>query len=132
MHPNRVNMKLPKNSHKALGRDHPDHRVVHVMPHPPLHIWARPCDRSLQPLYLPTLYYNHCTLLQIYTCGDCVALLPHQLRVPPPLTPMHALRPPSPSVTPAPTGLNIPGSGHQLWHWNPTVGHQRRDIPPLP
>ena len=125
VHLKRITTKLPKNGCKTLERDHQDCRVVHVMPHSPPHIWARPCNQSLQLLYLPTLYYNHCTLLQIYTCGDCATLVPRLLRVPPPLTPVHALRPPSPSVTPAHAGSNIQGSGHQLWHRNPTVGHQR-------
>ena len=129
-----VNMKLPKNGCKSLGRDHPDCWMVHVMPHPPQHIWACPHNWSLQPLYLSTLYYNRCTFtnLQIYTSEDCVALVPCQLRVPPPPTPMHALQPPFPVVTPAPVGSNVLGSGHQLWRRSLTVGHQRQDVPPRP
>ena len=102
------------------------------MPQPPPHIWAHPRDWSLQPLYLSTLYYNHCTLLQIYKSGDYVAPMPHHLKVPPPLTPLHALPPPSPLATLAHTGSNVLGSGHQLWCQNPTTGHRRRDVPPLP
>ena len=120
--------------HKTSGRDHPDRWLVRLMPHPPPHIWAHPRDRSLQPLYLSTLYYNHCTFtnLQIYRSEDRVALAPHQLRVPPPLTPAHAPQPQSPSATPAPAGSNALGSSHQLWCPSPTVGHRRRGIPPRP
>ena len=50
--------------HETQARDHPDHRVVCRMPHPPPHIWARPCDRSLQPLYL---HYLAMRQLQIDT-----------------------------------------------------------------
>ena len=130
--PKHVNMKLPKNGHKALGGDHPNHRVVCMMPHPPPHIWACPCDRSLQLLYLSAVYYNRCTLLQIYKCRAYAALTPCHLRVPLPLTPLRALEPLSPSATHAHMGSNVLGSGHQLWHWNLTLGHRRRDVPPLP
>ena len=82
------------------------------MPHPPPCIWVCPCNWSLQPLYLSTLYYNHCTFtnIQIYRSEDRVALMPCQLRVPPPPTPTHAPQPQSPLVTPAPTGLTYQGA----------------------
>ena len=38
-------------------------------------------------------------------------------------TPLRALLPLPPLVTPAHVGLDVLGSGHQLWHQNPTVGH---------
>ena len=98
-HPKCVTIKLPKNGCKASGRDHLGHQVVHMMPHPPPCIWVHPHNQSLQLLYLPTLYYNHCTLLQIYTCGDCATLAPCQVRVPPRPTPVRALRSLSPLVT---------------------------------
>ena len=51
--PKRVHQKLPKNGHrkKTAATVHPGHLVFHAMPHPPLHIWAHPHNRSLQPLY---------------------------------------------------------------------------------
>ena len=101
--------------------------MVCLMPHPPPRIWAHPCDWGLQPLYLSTLYYNRCTFtnIPIYRSEDQVVLVPHQLRVPPPLTPMHAPQLQSPSATPAPVGSNLLGSGHQLWCQSLTVSHQR-------
>ena len=39
-----------------LGRDIPGCQDVHLMPHPPPHIWACPHDWSLQPLYLHYFY----------------------------------------------------------------------------
>ena len=118
-------MKWPENGCRTSGRDHLDCWVIHMMPHPPLHIWAHPHDWSLQPLYLSTLFYNLYTLLQIYKCEDYVAFASHHLRGPPPLTPLRAPLPPPPLLTPAHTGSDISGSGHQLWHQNPTVGHLR-------
>ena len=125
--PKCMNMKLPKNGCKTQGRDHPDHWVVCLMPHPPLRIWAHPHDWSLQLLYLSTLYYNSCTFtnIQIYRSKDRAALTPHQLRVPPPLTPAHAPQLWSPLATPAPAGSNALGSSHQLWRRNLTTGHKK-------
>ena len=34
---------------------YPGCQVFHAMPHPPLGIWAHPCDWSLQPVYLSLL-----------------------------------------------------------------------------
>ena len=121
----RINTKLTKIGRKASGRDHPDCWVVLAIPHPPMCIWAHPHDWSLQPLYLSTLYYNCCifTDLQIYRSEDRAALVPRQLRVPPPPTPIHEPQPQSPSVTLAPAGSNVQGSGHQLWCRSLNMGH---------
>ena len=127
-----VIMEWPENSHRTLGRDHPDCWVVRVMPHPSPHIWVHPCDWSLQPLYLFTLFYNLYTLLQIYKCEDYATFVSCHLRGPPPPTPLHAPLPPPPLVTLAHAGSDVLGSGHQLWCWNPTTGHRRQDVPPLP
>ena len=119
-----VIMKLPENGCRTLGRDHPDHRVVRVMPHPPLCIWAHPHDQSLQPLYLSTLFYNlfvH-TITNLQMQGLCSFMHRH-LRGPPPPTPLRAPPPPPPLATPAQAGLDILGSSHHLWHRNPTTGH---------
>ena len=70
-----------------------------------------------------TLYYNTAffffffffTNLQMYRSEDGVALMPHWLRVPPPLTPTHAPQQQSLMVTPAPAGSNAQGTSHQLW-----------------
>ena len=120
-----VNMKWPEKSCRTSGRDHPDHRVVHMMPHPPPHIWACTHNQSLQLLYLSTLFYNLYTLLQIYKCEDYAAFASHHLRVSPPLTPLCAPLPPPPLMTLAHAGSDILGSGHQLWRQNLTMGHQR-------
>ena len=122
-----VNMELPKNGRQTQGRDHLDHRVVCLMPHPPPHIWVHPRDRSLQPLYLHyiTMLCILFTNLQIYRSKDGVALVPCQLKVPPPLTPMHAPQQQFLMATLAPAGSNVQGSGHQLWHQSLTVGHQK-------
>ena len=129
-----LDTELPKNGCQTQGRDHPDCRVVHPMPHPPLRIWACPHDWSLQPLYLHyiTMLCILFTNLQIYRSQDRVALTPHQLKVPPPLTPMHAPKQQFLVATPAPAGSNIQGSGHQLWHWSPTAGHQKQEVLPHP
>ena len=84
------------------------------MPHPPPHIWVHPRDRSLQLLYLHYVTMLHSRItLQIYRKEGRAALLPHQLRGPPPLSSAHA--PPWHLVmTPAPAGLNAQGSGHRL------------------
>ena len=55
------------------------------------------------------------TNLQIHRSEDGAALAPHQLKVPPPLTPAHAPQQQFLVATPAPVGLNVQGSGHQLW-----------------
>ena len=135
--PKHVNMKLVENGRRTLGRDHPDPWVVCMMAHPPSHIWAHPHDRSLQPLYLSTLFYNpfvhNLTNLQTQdTSMTSMATMPHHLSGPPPLTPMHAPLPPPPLVTPAHTGSDVLGSGHQLWHQNLTTGHRSRVAPPPP
>ena len=44
-------MKWPEYGCRTSGRDHPECRVVCMMPHPPPHIWVHPHNRSLQPLY---------------------------------------------------------------------------------
>ena len=44
----------------------------------------------------------------------------------------HAPPPLPPLVTPAHAGSDVSGSGHQLWCWNPTMGHQRQVTPPPP
>ena len=129
--------KLPENGRRTLGRDHPECQVVRMMPHPPLHIWAHPRDWSLQPLYLSTLFYklfvHNFTNLQTQDTGTIpMALTPHHLRGPPPLTPLCAPPLLPQLMTPAHTGSDVLGSGHQLWHWNPTTGHRRRNAPPLP
>ena len=110
-----------------MGRNHLDHRVICEMPHPPPCIWAHPYDQSLQPLYLHyiTMLCLVITNLHIYRNEDGVALLPHQLRVPPPLTPVHAPQQQSLMVTPAHVGSNAQGSNHQWWHQSQTVGHQK-------
>ena len=59
--PKCMNTELPKMPTKTQDRDHLDHWVVCLMPHPPPHIWAHPCNRSLQPLYL-----HYITTLCIY------------------------------------------------------------------
>ena len=49
--------KIAQNGHKKMSNAamvHPECQVFHMMPHPPLHIWACPCNWSLQQLYLPT------------------------------------------------------------------------------
>ena len=53
-HPKHVITKLPENGLRTSGRDHP----VCVMPHPPPCICVCHRDRSLQPLYLSTLFNN--------------------------------------------------------------------------
>ena len=133
--PKHIIMKLPQNSRRTSGMDHPDFQVVCVMPHSPLHIWAHPHDRSLQPLYLSTLFHNlsvhNFTNLQTQDTGTIsMAITPRDLRGPPPLTPMHAPLLPPPLVTLAHVGSDISGSGHQLWCQNLTSGHRRRVTPP--
>ena len=121
--------KLPENGCRTLGMVHPDHWVVCVMPHPPLCIWAYPHDRSLQPLYLSTFFYNFFT--QFYKLRDYTAILPHHLRGPPPLTLLHGPPPLPPLVTPAHVESDISGSSHQPWCQNLTTGHPM-PVSPLP
>ena len=82
------------------------------MPHPPLRIWVRPRDQSLQLLYLHYVTMLHMGItLQIYRKEGGAALPPHWLRGPPPLSPTYA--PPRRLVmTLAPAVLNAQGSGH--------------------
>ena len=99
-----------------------------MMPHPPPHIWAHPCDRSLQPLYLSTLFCNtfvhNLTNLQTQDTGAIpTALMLCHLRGPPPLTPLCAPPLLPPLATPAHAGSDISRSGNQLWCWNLTTGH---------
>ena len=52
-----ASLKLPKMAIKDISNTamvQPEHWVFCTMPHPPPHIWARPCDQSLQLLYLST------------------------------------------------------------------------------
>ena len=128
--PRRVIRKLPENSHRTLGMVHLDCRVVCMMQHPPLHIWAHPHNWSLQPLYLSTFFYNFFfTILQ--TRGLCSHLALPPLRGPPPLTLSCGPPPLPPLVTPAHVGSDVLGSGHQSWHRNLTVGHHM-PASPLP
>ena len=115
-----------------MGRDHPDCQVICKMPHPPPLIWVCPHDRSLQPLYLHyvTMLYLEIMNLHIYRSEDGVALPPHWLRGPPPLSLMHAPQQQSLVATPAPVGSNAQGSGYQLWHQSRTTGHQKQDVLP--
>ena len=117
-----------------MGRDHPDGWAIHKTPHPPPHIWACPHNWSLQPLYLHyiTMLCLVITNLHIYRIEDGAALPPHQLRVPPPLTPAHAPQQQSLVVIPAPAGSNAQGSGHQWWCQSWTVGHQMLEVLPHP
>ena len=129
MRPKHIITKLPENDRRTSGRDHPDCWVVHVMPHPPPHIWSHPRDWSQQLLYLSILFYNlfvhNFTNLQTWDTGAIsVAIVPHHLRGPPPLTPLCAPPLPPPLVTLAHMGSDVSGSGHQLWHPNPTMSHQ--------
>ena len=103
-----------------------------LMVHPPPHIWACPCDRSLQPLYLHYVTMLHTVItLQIYRRVGGAALPPHWLRGPPPLSPMRAL-PQHLVVTPAPVGSNAWGSSHRPWCQSPTVGHRKRGVAHCP
>ena len=98
------------------------------MPHPPPCIWAHPHNWSLQPLYLHNVTMLHSGItLQIYRKEGGVALPPHWLRGPPPLSPMRA--PPQHLVViPASAGSNAQGSGYQLWRWSLTAGHQKQGV----
>ena len=109
-----------------LGRDLPDHQEDCLMPHPPPHIWAHPHDWSLQLLYLHyfTMLHSEITL-HIYRKEGGVALPPHRLRGPSPLSPARVLQQLSLVVTLAPVGLNAQGSGRQLWCQSPTTGRQK-------
>ena len=120
----RINTKLPKKAAKPKAGTI---CVVHLMPHPPLCIWAHPRDRSLQPLYLHyiAMLCLAITNLHIYRNEDRVAILPCWLRGPPPLSPTYAPQQQSLVATPAPAGSNAQGSGHQLWHWSLTAVHQK-------
>ena len=57
-----------------------------------------------------------------------VALPPHRLRGPLPLSPAHVPRLLFLVVTPAPAGSNAQGSSHPLWHWSLIMGHQKQGI----
>ena len=72
------------------------------------------------------------TNLHIYRNEDGVALPPHRLRVPPPLTPTHAPQQQSLVATLDPAGSNAQGSSHQQWRRSLTVGHQKREVLPHP
>ena len=51
-----------QNGHNLMlfhDRVHPECWMNCAIPHPPLHIWARPCDQSLQPLYYPNILHNN-------------------------------------------------------------------------
>ena len=121
-------MKLSKNGHKASGGDHPDHQVVCMMPQPPRIFGHIPVTRAYN-----CFIYLHYITTAVHKCRAYAALTPRHLRVPPPPTPcMHIDRhlPWRPQLTQGQTSLahagsNVLGSSHQLWHHNPTVGHQR-------
>ena len=111
-----------------LGRDLLDCWLAHLMPHPPLCIWVCPRNQSLQPLYLHYVTMLHLRItLQIYRKEGGAALMPCQLRGPPPLSP--ACTPPQHLVvTPAPVGSNAQGSSHRLWHQSLTAGHRKLGV----
>ena len=92
------------------------------MPHPPPCIWAHPHDQSLHLLYLHYVTMPHSGItLQIYIKEGGVALLPHRLRGPLPMSPVRA-PPLHLVVTSAPVGLNAQRSNHQLWCQSLTTG----------